>query len=90
MVVKAGAAGSNFLCINAFFVSVKTAVLHHRLKRTAAGQRIGLVCYIALVDRLPHMTVALVVMNRSNGSVDWDFVKIWTSQSRKLRVCIRK
>ena len=45
------------------------------------GQAVGLVVGAALVDGLAMKRVALVVVHRVDWSVDWNFMKIWASQS---------
>ena len=90
MIAEAFAAGAHFSRVNPFFVRMKTAVRHHRLKRAAAAQACSAHMPLAFVDRLPHMRVALIVVNGRDRAIDRNLVKIRTAQTRKLRVEIRK
>src|SRR5688500_721931 len=54
----------------------EAAVAHRGLERAAAAERVGLVGHAALVDRLPHVAVALEIVNRRQRAVDRDLGEV--------------
>src|SRR6476659_6338739 len=79
-------APANFSRIDLFGVSHKAPHIGFGLHGTAASQGIGVIADAALIDRLPHMAVPLIVMHGCDGTIDRDLVKIRTAQAEELGV----
>ena len=53
-------------------------------------QTVRFVARLSAIDRLPHVAVALIVVQRRDGTIDRNLVKVWPAQTNQLRVEIRK
>lgn len=76
MIVKARAAFAHLVRVDAFRKTRETAVLHHRLKRTSARERIWFIGHASLVDRLPMNSVALIIVDGRDRAIDRNFVEV--------------
>ena len=76
----------HFLTLEIFGVAPKASHIGCGLHWAASGERIGLIADPTLIDRLAHVSVPLVVVDRRDGTVNGNFVKIRTAQPNELRV----
>src|SRR5688572_17303749 len=90
MVEEAFAAVPDFTCIDSFLIRGKTSIRCFCLHRIVAGDTVRFVTGTAGADSLPHVAVALIIMNRVYGPVDWYFMEIGAAQARQLSIGIGK
>src|SRR4029453_125235 len=84
VIKKARTSFTHFAGVNPFRKAGKAAHIHSSLKGAASAQAIWFVAGLTLIDCLSHVTVALIIMKRRDGSIDWDFMKIRSAQANQL------
>src|SRR5690349_19610151 len=89
MVRETRAALPDFLPGNLLRIAGDTA-LGSDFFHPMAIERGGCIGNAAPVDSNTHMSIPLVIGERTHRAIDWDFVEIWTAQAAKLGVVVGK
>jgi hypothetical protein len=84
-IVKLGITLPNLFRVDPFRVTGKAAHIHSGLKRTPATQRVGLVARLTAIYSLKHVAITLIIVQRRDRSIDWNLVKVRTTQTNQLR-----
>src|SRR6185437_175831 len=90
MIEETRAALPHLCRVDLFRIARKPTEIDARLKWTSTAQAIRVVARLSSIDRLAHETVALVVMNWRDWPVDWNLVKVWTTETQQLCIEVRK
>jgi hypothetical protein len=88
MVEKALAPFSHFAAGQPLGITQEPAHIRLGLHGTTTPQCIRLVTHRPGIDRLPHMAVALIVMQRRQRSIDGNLMEVRSAQSNELSVRI--
>ena len=88
VISKCGTARTLLDTSHAFRMTHKAALLPRPLHRTSTAKGVRFIADAAFDKGLPHMAIALVVIDRRKRAVDRNFVEVGASQTRKLRVTV--
>ncbi|MNP28266.1 hypothetical protein D3C76_1212230 [compost metagenome] len=90
MILKAFTPAAYLTALNLFLIMHITAFSLWDRSRRVLGQRIIMITHSALINRLPPISVTLVVVKRTNRSIDRQFVEVRTSKPNQLGIRIRE
>ena len=84
MIEEAAAAASYFLCVYFFGMRGESALGPFSLEGASSPDGVGFVAGLSAVDGLSHVSIALVIVYRSYGSVDGYLVEVGAPESDEL------